>query len=262
MAKTSFVKKPHTAEEAIDAEFTSGPENDGPPNQVVPRQEQPLAQRTNGAFKGDWKITDKRFPRLNLVQKSSDEELIQSFGLGSFILNKEVKLSDGTPMPVIFLSAIKDYIQKVEFGSGETPARFDTEQEVLDSGGSLNWKDKDTDHFFQRRAHIEFAIKAPEGLDEKELALFPYEFNGEAYALAVYTVASSAFTSVAVELNTLCDRNKVMRKGAHYGSLLLSTKDAKSKGKSWKVPVIKFDGENSPELVAFLEEIEPGIANA
>jgi hypothetical protein len=199
---------------------------------------------------------------LNLVQKVSDTELVQNFGIGAFVLNKEVKLSDGSPVEVYFLHAQKDYIQKIPFGTGETPARFSTEQEVLDAGGSLNWKDKDTDHFFQRRAHIEFAVKAPEGLDEKELALFPYEFDGNSYALCLYTVASSAYTSVAVELKTLCDNNRVMRKGQHYGRLLLSSKDAKASGKSWKTPVIKFDGENSPELVKFFEQIEPGIVSA
>jgi hypothetical protein len=253
MAKTSFVKK--DTPETVDAEVT--PITD---NQIVPKAEQAIVKSNgNTAFQGDWKISDMRFPRLNLVQKVSDGELIQNFGIGSFTLSKEVKISDGSPVAVVFLMAMKDYIQKVPFGSGESPAVFRTEQEVLDSGGSLNWKDKDTDHFFQRRAHIEFAVEAPEGLDEKELALFPYEFDGKSYALAVYTVASSAYTSVAVELMTLCERNKVMRKGQQYGRLLLSSKDAKSQGKSWKTPVIKFDGENSPEFVKFLEEIEPRI---
>jgi hypothetical protein len=126
----------------------------------------------------------------------------------------------------------------------------------------LNWKDKDTDHFFQRRAHIEFAVKAPDGLEEKELALFPYEFEDTSIALCLYTVAASAYTSVAVGLRTLCDNNRVMRKGQHYGRLLLSSEDTKSSGKSWKTPVIKFDGENSPELVKFFEQIEPGIVSA
>lgn len=256
MAKTSFVKK--QTDNVIEGEIVQEPSN-----AVAVRPEQPLvvAQKST-AFQGEWLATDKRFPRINLIQKVSDQELIQNFGIGSFVLNKEVKLSDGSPMPVTFLIAYKDYIQKVQFGSGETPARFDTEQQVLDAGGSLNWKDKDTDHFFQRRAHIEFAVKAPEGLDDKELALFPYEFNNESYALGVYTVASSAYTSVAVELKTLCDNNKVMRKGQQYGALLLSSKDVSAKGKTWKTPVIKFNGENSPELVKFLEELEPRIVSA
>lgn len=253
--KTSFVKK--AEDSVIEGEVVAEPTGT-----VATRPEQPLAKAGSSAFQGDWKLTDMRFPRLNLIQKSSDEELIQKFGIGSFVLSKEVKISDGSPFPVQFLLAMKDYIQKVEFGSGETPAVFRTEQEVLDSGGSFNWKDKDTDHFFQRRAHVEFAIKAPEGLDEKELALFPYELDGASYALAVYTVASSAYTSVAVELMTLCERNKVMRKGQQYGALLLSSKEATSKGKSWRTPVVKFDGENGPELVKFLEEIEPRIVNA
>lgn len=254
MAKTSFVKK--DAADVIEGEIVD--------KTVATRPEQPLAKPTNSssAFKGEWGATDKRFPRINLVQKVSDSDLIQNFGIGSFVLNKEVKLSDGSPMTVTFLIAYKDYIQKVQFGSGETPARFDTEQQVLDAGGSLNWKDKDTDHFFQRRAHIEFAVQAPDGLDENELALFPYEYEGKSYALGVYTVASSAYTSVAVELKTLCDNNKVMRKGQHYGSLLLSSKDASSKGKSWKTPVIKFNGENPEGLVKFFESLEPAIVNA
>jgi hypothetical protein len=213
-------------------------------------------------FFGEWKHTDIRHPRINLVQKSSDAALITLAGLGALVLAKEIVLAKiGETINVTALGAGKDYVQKVEFGSDDTPAVFRTEDEVLQAGGSFNWKDAASGNFFQRRAHVEFAISAPDGLSDNELALFPYEFEETPYALAVYTVASSAYTSMAVELATLCNINKVMRQGPHYGNVDLTIQSRAKAGKTWYVPTIKYAGANSPEFIQFLTEIEPNLAN-
>jgi hypothetical protein len=216
-------------------------------------------------FAGEWLRTDQRLPRLNLVQKVSDTQLVRDFGISAIVLAKEVKLGDEeTPVVATALAAVKDYIQKVPFDSGEQPAVFKSEEEVINSGGSLNYKDLETGQFFQPRAHIEFAVPAPEGLDENALALFPYEFkspDGKSvpYALALYTVASSAYTSLAKELATMRSANKVLRQGLRYGSLKISAEVRKRNTKAWYVPVARFNGANSPELIAFFESIEPAL---
>jgi hypothetical protein len=188
-----------------------------------------LANPMGSGFSGAWSRQDVRLPRINLIHKTSKGELIEKFGIGSFALNQEVKLSDGkTP---IVITALRE--------------------EVIKHGGSLNYKDVKSGNFFQKRAHIQFVFPAPAGLGEDDLALFPYEFNEVLYGMALFTVASSAFTSVGKELATLCNNNKVMRKGMEFGRLEL-TSESRSKGElDWKVPVIAYKGENPEDLVKF-----------
>jgi hypothetical protein len=79
--------------------------------------------------------------------------------------------------------------------------------------------------------------------------------TGKLYGMALFTVASSAFTSVGKELATLCNNNKVMRKGMQYGRLEL-TSESRSKGDlDWKVPIIKYVGENPEKLVKFFASL-------
>src|SRR6266404_3897760 len=125
--KHSFKTPPQPAE-------MPAPENT---ETTLARPLQPLPQ-----FSGDWDYNDTRKPRINLVHKTSDSELIEKFGIGSFVFNKEVKLSDGkTPLLVTAMRAGKDFIQKLPFGDPEMPLIFKTKEEVLANGGSFNKKD-------------------------------------------------------------------------------------------------------------------------
>jgi hypothetical protein len=71
----------------------------------------------------------------------------------------------------------------------------------------------------------------------------------------MFTVASSAFTSVGKELATLCNNNKIMRKGMQYGKLELTSESRKKGELEWKVPIIKYVGENSEEQVKFFASL-------
>lgn len=217
-----------------------------------PNTDTTLANPMGTGFSGSWSRQDVRLPRINLVHKTSKGEMIEKFGIGSFALNQELKLSDGkTPIVVTALRAAKDYQQKLPFGDPKDPAVYGTPEDVVAHGGSLNYKDVKSGNFFQPRAHIQFVFPAPEGISEEEQALFPYEFEGKLYGMALFTVASSAYTSVGKELATLCNNNKVMRKGMEFGRLEL-TSESRSKGElDWKVPVIKFTGENPENLRKF-----------
>jgi hypothetical protein len=261
MAKYTFNKE-KTAEDVRAGASTMvdpTPQKEHAVTVYVPKSSA-LAMPAVDDFSGEWLRTDQRLPRINLVQKVSDNELVRNFGIGAFVLAKEVRLSDGeTPLQLTALAAIKDYVQVIPFDSGDSPAVFKSEEEVINAGGSLNYKDRDSGNFFQSRAHIEFAVPAVEGMSENDLALFPYDFDGVPYAKALYTVASSAYTSLAKELATMRSANKVLRQGLRYGSLKMTAEVRKKTTKSWFVPVARFNGKNSPELIAFFEEIEPGL---
>lgn len=246
MAKASFKKtdKPEetTTNESTDTTVTTRPES-----QVGA----PLPQADD--MSGEFNHGDIRLPRINLIHKTSDSEMIEKFGIGGFAFNKEVKLSDGkTPVKITALRMAKDLVQKLPFGDPEEPAVFKTEDDAIKAGFSTNYKDVDTGKFVQRRAHIQIAVEKPEGADE---ALFPYEFGGKQYGMGMLTVSSSAYTSVAKELTTLHFNNKVMRKGLRYGALDLTSEERRNARNSWRIPVIKYAGENSAELVTFFEGI-------
>jgi hypothetical protein len=205
-------------------------------------------------FTGDWDYNDTRIPRLNLVHKTSDGEMIERFGIGAFCFNKEIKLSDGkTPLLVTALRAGKDFIQKLPFGDPEMPLVFKSKDEVLANGGSFNKKDAANRTYYIPRAHIQFIVRMPEDTDEEGSAMFPYEHDGHQYGMAILTVSSSAYTATAVELATLCAHNSVMRKGMPYGKLELTSSPRVSPRYSWLVPQIQFAGANKEDFIKFVE---------
>lgn len=218
-------------------------------DQQLAKQATPLAQ-----FTGDWDFNDQRIPRLNLVHKTSDGELIERFGIGSFCFNKEIKLSDGkNPLLVTALRAGKDFIQKLPFGDPEMPMVFKSKDEVLANGGSFNKKDAANRTYYIPRAHIQFIVRMPEDTDEEGAAMFPYEHDDHQYGMAILTVSSSAYTATAVELATLCAHNSVMRKGMPFGKLELTSSARTSPRYSWLVPQIQFAGANKEDFIRFVE---------
>jgi hypothetical protein len=191
-----------------------------------------------------------------LIHKTSKGELIEKFGIGSFALNQEVKLSDGkTPVTVTVIRAGKDYQQKLPFGSDQDADTQPTPEAVIKAGGSLDYKDSKSGKFYGPRAHLQIVFPMPEGLTTEAEAFFPYEFEGKSYGMGMLTVASSAFTSVGKELATLCNNNKVMRKGMEYGLLELTSESRKKGELDWKIPVIKYVGETPENLVTFYHSL-------
>lgn len=254
--KQSFKTKSDTTTPAATAADTAAA-----PAIEEPKTETALATRPAGTvavpstddMSGDFNVDDIRWPRVNLVHKTSKEDAIAAFGIGSFTLNKEVKLSDGkTPILVTVLRFKKDLIQKLPFGSEEKPQVFPTEEAVRESGGSLNYADVDSGNYFMPRGHLQLVVAQP---DDQPEDLFPYEFDGKNYAMALLTVSSSAYTSAGKEVATLRANNKVMRKGLRFGKLLLASEPRKNAKFSWVVPVLKFNGENTPEFVKFTESL-------
>lgn len=246
----SFSKKTSPAATAAEA-AENPPAEPTTSSALAKRPDSTVSVPTDGDMSGDFNVDDIRWPRVNLIHKTSKENLIETFGIGSFALNQEVKLSDGkTPLTVTVLRFQKDYIQKLPFGDPEKPKSFKTEDQVRQAGGSLNYADVDSGNYFMPRGHLQLIV--PQPTDQPE-DLFPYEFQGVNYALALFTVSSSAYTSAGKEVATLRANNKVMRKGLRYGKLAMTSDGRKSAKFSWVVPVLKFAGENTPEFVSFAE---------
>lgn len=207
---------------------------------------------------GEWVPKDSKLPRINLVQKSSGSDLTEAFDLGDLVLAKKVKLADEkTAITVVPIVAGKDYQQKTPFGEGQGVVYPDAKS-VIDNGGTLDYSKEAVKNqiYFGPRAHIQFAIKAPKGLSELDLNFFPFEFGGDKWAMSIYTVASSAWTSLAKELETFRRHNTIGIKGLIFGNFEMTTLFKQKLELSWYVPVAKLIGENPPGLIEFLDAIK------
>lgn len=91
-----------------------------------------------GTISGEIDADDIVIPRVNLVQNVG--ELADLFPSGAVTYNKEVQLSDGTtPIEVTVLRARKQFVEALDFDSGERPQVFDTLEEVKAVGGTVEW---------------------------------------------------------------------------------------------------------------------------
>lgn len=204
------------------------------------------ATYVDNGVEGEISPGDIRLPRINLVQRVGD--LCNDFHPGSFLFNKEVLLSEGkNPIEITALRLKKVYQQNLPYGSQETPVSFNTAAEMQEFGGSLVYG---ADNPFGEVAHVQVAIVRPVDCPEEMEALFHYDFNGKCYALAIWTLKSSGFTSVGKTLITAA--NTLLRSGLHTGKYMLTSELRKKAQNSWFVPLVKFAGKHSAEEAAFL----------
>lgn len=198
-------------------------------------------------MQGEFTASDLRLPRINLANKSG--KLGDDFGPGAFVLNKEVRLSDGkTPLTVIALRIKKQFQENLKFDpdSDARPRTFDTIDEVRANGGTLGYK-KDCGEFSDI-AHIEFLVKAPEGAEEEVLVHFTDEIEGSLYCRAVYTAASTAYAGVAKPIIT-ARLTHLKATGLPGGRWEMTSRLTQGKSNSWYSPVLKAAGLLTPEGV-------------
>lgn len=262
MAKSSFARKAQTESAPASEQNASAAPAENTDRTVATRAKNNMPPAVQHKGKddmfGEWLPGDSKLPRLNIVQKSSSaEEMLENFDLGDLVFARKIKLADPkTPITLIAVLGGKDYQQKVPFGEGMGVV-YKTAQEVLDNGGTLNWsKEAVADQiYFQSRAHFQLAVKAPEGLSDEDLNYFPFENEGQRWAMAIFTVASSAYTSFAKEIETLRRHNLIMMNGLTSGELAVTTLKKSKPGQEWYVPVPKLVKANSPELIKFIDSI-------
>jgi hypothetical protein len=85
--------------------------------------------------------SDLQIPSLKLVQQVGD--LGELFTPGSFVLNNEHAVSDGTVETTITVAHWnKYYIENLEYGTDQTPDTAKTMQEVVQKGGTTEWQGK------------------------------------------------------------------------------------------------------------------------
>lgn len=200
-----------------------------------------------GSVVGDIDSSDITVPRLNIVQGVGS--LAELFNPGEIVLNQETVLSNGsTPVELTVLSARKQFVENLGFDEDARPKVFDTLEEIHAAGGTIEWIG-DTRPSYVPVLHVQLVLKAPAGVE----GAFPLCYNGEDYALAVWTLRGVAYGKAG--RNILTAAKFALRDGLHNGKWTLTTKREKYGRNSVFVPVLRNVGRNAPEFVDYLRTL-------
>lgn len=202
---------------------------------------------TMGAVVGEIDNSDITIPRLNIVQGVGN--LAELFTPGQIVLNQETVLSNGTtPVEITVFSARKQFVENLGFEEEARPKVFDTLDEVHAAGGTINWIG-DTRPTYVPVLHANILIKAPDGVQ----GAFPLAYNGEEYALAVWSLRGVAYGKAGKNILTAAKFG--LRDGLFNGKWTLTTKREKFGRNSVFVPVLRNVGRHDADFVKFVTSI-------
>lgn len=208
-------------------------------------------------------MEDIIIPPMHLVQKVGD--LSNIFTPGTIVLNKGFVLYSppgkdnvppATPPVRLIVVGFKPtrFCQKTEDGRGEI---YDSEEEVNENGGTLEYSEAEATGkpLFQRLATALIFI---EGNDKSPLGLFPHDYEGKRWAIALWSMKSTGYNHGAKHILT-AKKMGALRKGYRTGSWELSTelKSYTIKGSQvWvHVPKLKLVDAVSPEWIAWSKDL-------
>ena len=230
MAAITFTPKKGAAKEITEAATAPAQE---PTQAVVVREAAPAVPYQPAPAGEPVDRSDIILPRVNLTQKSG--KLGDTFGPGTFVFEKKVVLAKlGEELVCSVLDIHKFFQEKVNFDGDEFGRRAGSPEEVAALGGTTNYNRKDEMPYFVNAADIILVIKAPEEAPEEDKDLFPFEHEDGRYALAIYTVASTGFTSLAKRI--LTDRVYTLKQGLHLGEYRIKAELREGPKNSWYVP--------------------------
>lgn len=213
----------------------------------------PLAINPGGpvGVEGEISADDIKPPRLNLVQRVGN--LAEEFTPGAFVYDKSFEI--GKEFSGTVLRFKKYYQQKVAFGSEALPQRFDRAEEVRAVNGTTRWSEEAVagGNYYAETADILLGVEAPENMDEAHKAFFPYANGGKNYGLVVYTITSSAFTSLGKRIIT--DATMLLRDGLWNGQYRIKSVKQTNATNSWFIPSAVFEKKHDAEAALFFRNI-------
>jgi hypothetical protein len=198
-----------------------------------------------GSVSGEICKSDLQIPSLKLVQQVGD--LGELFTPGSFVLNNEHGVSDGTVETTVTVAHWnKYYIENLEYGTDQTPDTAKTMQEVVQKGGTTEWQGKTPPTW----TPVGVATCMVEGKDDLH---FPFAYEDKQYAIALWTMRNTAYRRAGRVIMTAAAYN--LKTGLEYGNWLLSSKrETLGKNKVF-VPVLKTGGRNTDEFAAWIRQL-------
>jgi len=227
---------------------------------LAPRPASQVAVPERPTYGGeeDDDVSDVRWPRLNLVQKSSAAALLK-LGLGSFVLNKELPLGETLRIIVVGFSS-KRYIEKTKYTPGaNSNAKIVNSLEEVDAvGGTTSWfeskenpKVTSDKPWFQPSVTALLLIEKPENVAEDR---FIKVIDGKAYGVALFSVKSLAYYAFYIKLNSE-QKAGILREG--FPTRFIEVKSTLVPGKSGESfqPYVKVLEKAPAELVEFARSL-------
>jgi hypothetical protein len=227
-------------------------------------------------------FSDIRLPRINIVQKVG--ELSNVFTPGEIVLNqtlpiytppvvkdgKEIKAGD-KPLNIVLVGfRKKQFVEKIV--GGTMGALCNSEEEVGKLGGTLNYKEHETkvankipSKLFQELATALILIEKPEAFKDVDHVEFAHEIEGRYYALALWSMKGSSYTTAAKtfftarkmgHLKDIRENGVVTGGGYPSWSWALSTKlEAYKTGNFAHIPVLARGAKSSPAFLDFVRSL-------
>jgi hypothetical protein len=229
--------------------------------ELAAKEEASLSRTTfvGGELEGEFGSSDIQLPYLSLVNKTG--QLSNEFTPGHFVYNKQVVVADGkAPMPITVLGMKKDYVEDIDFDADIMPRTFAKLADAQSEGYSIEYE---AEKRVKPRACMLTLVPVPDDYGQYFLPIELMEEWGEyagkvveepptAFALAMWIVQSSAYTSVAKPVAT-ARMSGHLRDGLHHGLWLLQSELKSYKQNSWMAPRIRAAGKHSPDFIKWLE---------
>ena len=189
--------------------------------------------------------SDLQIPSLKLVQQVGD--LGELFSPGSFVLNNEHAVSDGTAEVIITVAHWnKYYIENLEYGADQTPDTAKTMQEGVQTGGTTEGRDKTPPTW----TPVGVATCIVEGKDDLH---YPFPYEDKHYAISLWTMRNTAYRRAGRTIMTAAAYN--LKTGLEFGNWMLTSKrETLGKNKVF-VPVLKTGGRNSDEFASWVRQL-------
>ncbi len=213
-----------------------------------------MVPQAEAGVSGDFDLTDITFPKLQLVHGIGP--LSDEFTKGGIVLGGETLISDGdSPVEFTVVKIAKMFEENIPFETGEIPRIVTTKAELLELGGDTEYGHRDPKTgksdppSWKPIADALICIKDPTGKDSPN---FPYEFEKENYAFAMWRIKNSAYRRAAVPIFTAA--TMFYRLGLRTGSFLLTTESATFGQNKVVVPKLVKHEKHSEDFVAWLGE--------
>jgi hypothetical protein len=211
-------------------------------------------------------------PRFGMAQNIG--ALKESFFPGSIVLDRKVALfippamKDGavtrqaTP-PVTFIVVgfrPTRFVEKIE-GSADRGQIVATEKAVSLAGGTLDWgewklKKASGLKLFQPLADAFLVVERPAS-QEKDTTNFTYEVDGKFYALALWAMKGTAYTSAAKRVFFTSRRIGILRQGGYpsWNFTIATREDSFGGGNKAWVPVCLPKEKTTPAMLEFITQV-------
>lgn len=158
-------------------------------------------------------------PRLNIAQKVGD--LGEKFDPGTIVFDQTLEMPQPVEIIVLALQP-KAYVERVEGGGMGQIAS--TPREVQELGGTLDFNEakKSKIPWFQDMVTAVLLVAQPEDVEDSDL--FNVEYEGNRFALALYSMKGAAFTEGCKTLYTARKLGTPFSLRAGYPSQVLTFK--------------------------------------